>query len=103
MLSTFAGPSAVACWHADPRGVKRCGAPPTQGGFNDWQTHEFRTQLHAIDVQGGDWWKCEFDVPNEVYNMRFLFSDGGDCYDKQLSGDDYTLVRTGTLAQWHSE
>ena len=44
-------------------------------------------------MQGGDWWKCEFDVPNEVYNMRFLFSDGGDCYDKQLSGDDYTLVR----------
>jgi hypothetical protein len=64
-----------------------------QGGFNDWQTNEFRTQLnHLNGMAEGDWWKCEFDVPPNVYNMSFIFSDGGDCYDKHESGDDYTLV-----------
>jgi hypothetical protein len=31
-------------------------------------------------------------VPENVYNMRLLFSDGGDRFDKSDDGQDYTLV-----------
>jgi len=66
------------------------------GGFNNWGTGDFRAQMRHVQTQGvdGDWWKCEFKVPENVYNMRLLFSDGGDRFDKSDDDRDYTLVPT---------
>lgn len=64
------------------------------GGYNNWTAGDFRIQMHHVQTPGidGDWWMCEFEVPEHVYNMRVVFSDGAENFDKTDDGQDYELV-----------
>ncbi|GMH38213.1 hypothetical protein BSKO_06097 [Bryopsis sp. KO-2023] len=77
-------------------------------GFNDWELECKPAMLNLAQApvsrdDGSDWWRVEFDVPEESYEMNFIFSDGEGCFDNNYGQDFLSEVVGGlTKEEWAS-
>ncbi|KAL8140334.1 hypothetical protein V2J09_006355 [Rumex salicifolius] len=64
------------------------------GAFNDWCWKSFTTKMEKGNLNG-DWWSCEIHVPEEAYQIDFVFFDGKDIYDNNNKEDFHITVEGG--------
>lgn len=64
------------------------------GAFNGWRWKSFTERLQRTDLEG-DWWSCRLYIPNEAYQMDFVFFNGDNVYENNDSKDFLLPVEGG--------
>ncbi|KAL8130155.1 hypothetical protein V2J09_019310 [Rumex salicifolius] len=64
------------------------------GAFNDWGWKSFTTKLDKNNLNG-DWWSSKIHVPEEAYNIDFVFFNGKNVYDNNNRKDFHIDVIGG--------
>ena len=76
-------------------------------GYNDWEqageTVELMPVPGVVRSPGVDWWCVSLRIPEEVFDVKFVFTDGDECFDNN-DGNDYALPVLGgiTSGDWEN-
>eukprot|EP00210_Caulerpa_lentillifera_P000412 g400.t2 len=67
--------------------------------FNEWELDNQKINLQSTILpkdDGSDWWSCDFSIPEDSYEMNFVFTDGNGNFDNNFGQDFVTAVHWGT-------
>jgi len=73
-------------------------------GFNNWE-HEggSAVHLHPSEVDATDsmdWWSAALEIPEDAFELNFVFSDGEQCYENNNGENFVHSMRGYSRAQW---
>lgn len=72
--------------------------------FNEWELDNQTFPLRPVtepNEDGSHWWTCEFRVPEQSYEMNFVFTDGEGAFDNNYGQDFLCPVHWGiTRDEW---
>ncbi|CAI7906157.1 unnamed protein product [Closterium sp. NIES-53] len=68
------------------------------GAFNNWQWQPFKAELKPSAEVPNDWWTCRIQVPEEAYQVDFVFHSTDNVYENN-GGQDFYIAVTGGMGE----
>ncbi|CAI5473010.1 unnamed protein product [Closterium sp. Yama58-4] len=68
------------------------------GAFNNWQWQPFKAELKPSSEVPNDWWVCQIHIPEEAYQVDFVFHSTDNVYENN-GGQDFYIAVTGGMAE----
>ncbi|CAI5485485.1 unnamed protein product [Closterium sp. Naga37s-1] len=68
------------------------------GAFNNWQWQPFKAELKPSAEVPNDWWTCRIEVPEEAYQVDFVFHSTDNVYENN-GGQDFYIAVTGGMGE----
>lgn len=67
-------------------------------GYNEWELNKSDIDLRPTIIphdDGSDWWSIPLDIPQQCFEMNFVFTDCEGAYDNNFGQDFHCLVNGG--------